>query len=211
MLQQRKKILLLLCFVIVLLFIPLALGVQAKKAFTTDNLIRFHVIANSDQEQDQHVKYIVRDRLIEVLKQQLSGAENYQEAQRIITDNRTQLAAVARETVAAAGQSYEVRVELGKSDFPPKAYGNVVLPQGEYEALKIVLGEGKGANWWCVLFPPLCFVDISANASEREDNIVVQETIAQQGKRDENEVDLRFRLLEWIKSDDRYLAKDKSL
>lgn len=81
MLQQRKKILLLLCFVIVLLFIPLALGVQAKKAFTTDNLIRFHVIANSDQEQDQHVKYIVRDRLIEVLKQQLSGAENYQEAQ----------------------------------------------------------------------------------------------------------------------------------
>jgi stage II sporulation protein R len=146
MLQQRKKILLLLCFVIVLLFIPLALGVQAKKAFTTDNLIRFHVIANSDQEQDQHVKYIVRDRLIEVLKQQLSGAENYQEAQRIITDNRTQLAAVARETVAAAGQSYEVRVELGKSDFPPKAYGNVVLPQGEYEALKIVLGEGKGAN-----------------------------------------------------------------
>lgn len=209
MLQQRK-LTLLLCL-LVLLFIPLALGVQAEKAFTTDNLIRFHVVANSDQEQDQNVKYIVRDRLIEVLKQQLSEAENYQEAQKIITDNCNQLAAVARETVAAAGQSYGVRVELGKTDFPPKAYGNIVLPQGEYEALKIVLGEGKGANWWCVLFPPLCFVDISANASESEDNIVVQEAIAQQGKkRDRSEVDLRFRLLDWIKSDDGYLAKDKN-
>ncbi|MDD2554977.1 MAG: stage II sporulation protein R [Syntrophaceticus sp.] len=207
MLQQRKMTLL-LCL-LVAFFIPLALGVQAKEAFTTDNLIRFHVVANSDQEQDQHVKYIVRDRLIEVLKPQLNEAETSQEARKIIADNSTQLAAVAKETVAAAGYSYGVRVELGKSNFPPKAYGDVVLQQGEYEALRVVLGEGKGANWWCVLFPPLCFVDISATASESEDSIAVRETMAQQGKSDVSEVDLRFRLLDWIKSDDGYLAKDK--
>lgn len=207
MLQQRKMTLL-LCLLVVL-FIPLALGVQAKKAFTTDNLIRFHVVANSDQEQDQHLKYIVRDRLIEALKPQLSEAETCQEARKIIADHSSQLAAVAKETVAAAGYSYGVCVELGKADFPPKAYGDVVLPQGEYEALRVVLGEGKGANWWCVLFPPLCFVDISATASESGDSIAVRETMAQQGKSDVSEIDLRFRLLDWLKSDDGYLAKDK--
>ena len=86
MLQQRKMTLL-LCLLVVL-FIPLALGVQAKKAFTTDNLIRFHVVANSDQEQDQHLKYIVRDCLIEALKPQLSEAETCQEARKIIADHR---------------------------------------------------------------------------------------------------------------------------
>lgn len=212
MLQQRKRILLLICFLVILLFIPFALGIQAKKAFTTNNLIRFHVIANSDEQHDQEVKYMVRDRIIEVLKQQLIGAESCQEAREIIASNRTHLASVARETVTAGGFSYAVRVELDRADFPPKAYGNVVLPQGEYEALRIVLGEGKGANWWCVLFPPLCFVDISGNALENnKESVVVQETLAQQGNGgNESGVDLRFRLLDWMRGDDGYLARDKS-
>jgi stage II sporulation protein R len=213
MFRQWTRNLLLICFLLItLLSIPYILRVQAKKAFTTNNLIRFHVIANSDQEQDQELKYMVRDRVVEVLRQQLSGAKNCQEAQQIINANRTQLASVARETVAAAGLSYPVRVELGHFAFPARAYGNVVVPQGEYEALRIVLGEGKGANWWCVLFPPLCFVDISGNALENsEEGAIVQETLAQQGfEGDEKEIDLRFRLLDWMRRDDGYLARDKS-
>lgn len=124
MFRQRTRNLLLICFLLItLLSIPYILRVQAKKAFTTNNLIRFHVIANSDQEQDQELKYMVRDRVVEVLRQQLSGAKNCQEAQQIINANRTQLASVARETVAAAGLSYPVRVELGHFAFPARAHG----------------------------------------------------------------------------------------
>ncbi|MGB4505273.1 MAG: stage II sporulation protein R [Syntrophaceticus sp.] len=215
MLQQRKRILLLICLLVIVLFVPFTLRMQAKNAFATNNLIRFHVIANSDQQQDQEVKYMVRDQIINILRQQLIGAKDYQEARKIIIDNRARLVSVAKETVAAAGYSYGVDVDIGRFDFPPKAYGNVVLPQGEYEALRIVLGEGKGANWWCVLFPPLCFVDISGKDLENIGDItksnIVQETLAQEGNvRNESGVDLRFRLLDWMRRDDGYLAKDKS-
>ncbi|HHV35849.1 MAG TPA: stage II sporulation protein R [Syntrophomonadaceae bacterium] len=213
MIQRRNRIVLFLCcLLITLLFIPFVLGIQAKKAFTTNNLVRLHVIANSDKQQDQEVKFIVRDQVVEVLREQLNGAKNYQDALKIISKNRAQLASVAKEAVAAAGFSYPVRVELGHFAFPARAYGNVVMPQGEYEALRIVLGEGKGANWWCVLFPPLCFVDISGNALEYNgESAIVRETLAQQGiECDENEVDLRFRLLDWMRRDDGYLATDKS-
>lgn len=207
MLQQRSR--LICCLLITLLFIPLLLEHQAKKAFTTNNLIRFHVIANSDQPQDQEVKLKVRDRVVEVLGKQLYGVRNYQEARKIIAANSPQLDLVAKETVAAAGFSYPVRIELGRFDFPARAYGNVVVPQGEYEALRIVLGEGRGANWWCVLFPPLCFVDISGN--DLVDEAAFRETMAQPGiEGGKTRVDLRFRLLEWVRGDDGYLAKGQS-
>jgi len=217
MLRQKARVVLLICLPAVLLSIPFALGIQEKKAFTTDNLvnsniIRLHVIANSDRQADQEVKYMVRDRIIRLLRQELISAKDYQEARKMIIANRARIAAAAGETVADAGYSYAVDVKLCRSDFPTKAYGNVVLPQGEYEALKVTLGEAQGANWWCVLFPPLCFVDISGTAMEnREDSIAVQETLSENGK-DGNEswVDLRFRLLEWLHRDDGYLAKDKS-
>jgi stage II sporulation protein R len=214
MIRQKIGVLLLLSSLVVLVF--LGLTGQTKKAYTTDNLIRLHVIANSDSEQDQTVKYRVRDRIVELLKEQLTGVKNYQEAREIVIKNRTQLAAAAEEVAVDAGFSYPVEVEIGRFDFPPRAYGKLVLPQGEYEAVRVVLGEGQGANWWCVLFPPLCFVDISGTAVDYKDTVVVKEVLAQQEEAladasVDNRVNLKFKLLEWLNRDDGYLAKLKGI
>ncbi|HHW29426.1 MAG TPA: stage II sporulation protein R [Syntrophomonadaceae bacterium] len=215
MAQRKICILLLLCSLLTLVFFSTAL--QTKTAYTPDNLIRLHVIANSDHQQDQAIKYKVRDCIIEILREKLTGVESYQEAREVIINSRPQLTAAVEEVVAAAGVSYPVRLEYGRFDFPPRAYGKLVLPQGEYEAVKVVLGDGKGANWWCVLFPPLCFVDISSSALENEENTTM-EVMAKQGDDsvvtesvDENRVDLNFKLWEWLNRDKGYLAKLKGL
>ncbi|HAF17377.1 MAG: stage II sporulation protein R [Thermacetogeniaceae bacterium] len=219
MAQQKIGILLLLCSLLTLVFIGTA--VQTKTAYTTDNLIRLHVIANSDHQQDQAIKYKVRDRIIEIMKEQLTGVQNYQEAREVIINNRSQLTAAVEEVIAASGLTYPVSLEYGRFDFPSRAYGKLVLPQGEYEAVKVVLGNGKGANWWCVLFPPLCFVDISGDALEMEminEENTTMEVMAQQEENmavtkiaDENRVDLNFKVLEWLNRDNGYLAKLKGL
>jgi len=223
MTRQKIGILLLLCSLLTLVFFCTA--VQTKTAYTPDNLIRLHVIANSDHQQDQAVKYKVRDRIVEILKEQLTGVQNYQEAREVIMNNRTQLIAAAQEVVAAAGLTYPVRLEYGRFDFPLRAYGKLILPQGEYEAVKVVLGNGKGANWWCVLFPPLCFVDISGNFLEREMKNEANTTMEIMAKQDENmviaeiadenveenRVGLSFKLLEWLNRDHGNLAKLKGL
>ncbi|MFY9140401.1 MAG: stage II sporulation protein R [Thermacetogeniaceae bacterium] len=215
MAQHKIGIILLLCSLLTLVFFGTA--VQTKTAYTPDNLIRLHVVANSDHQQDQAIKYKVRDRIVEILKEQLTGVQNYQEAREVIMNNRTQLIAAAEDVVAAAGLSYPVSLEYGRFDFPSRTYGKVLVPEGEYEAVKVVLGKGKGANWWCVLFPPLCFVDISGNVMEmKNEENTTMEVMAQQGENmvviaDENRIDFNFKVLEWLNRDKGYLAKLKGL
>jgi len=189
---------------------------QAREAYTYHNLIRFHVIANSDQQRDQHVKYLVRDALVNFLKPKLEKAASCDEAREIVLENRREITRIARETLDRAGFKYPVRVLIGRFTFPARAYGDVVLPTGGYEAVRVVLGEGKGANWWCVLFPPLCFVDISsANVGMSDYGKEVKETVA--GKQlhsiEKNEtgspgtVNLRFRVLDWLRDETGHLAR----
>lgn len=216
MTRRKIGILLLGCFLGTGMVLQYLGWVRATRAFTANNLIRLHVIANSNDKKDQELKYMVRDRIVEVLRQQLIKAKSYGEAREIVKNNRSRLARIAREAVAVAGYPYPVQVEWGRFTFPTRAYGSLVLPEGEYEAVRVVLGEGKGANWWCVLFPPLCFVDISGDAMEIQEKPAARETLAQETggliqqqeeKQGENETDLRFRFLEWLRRDDWYLAR----
>jgi len=124
-----------------------------------ENLIRFHVIANSDSEEDQQLKRSVRDRVIEYMKVQLKDSGSLEHTKHIISNNLSNIVSIAEEAIADAGKNYKVKAELGSYPFPTKAYGDIVLPAGNYQALRVVIGKGEGANWWCVLFPPLCFVD----------------------------------------------------
>ncbi len=186
--------------------------VQATKAFTANNLIRLHVVANSDERKDQEIKHLVRDRIVEALRDQLCRVNSYSEARDIVRRNLSSLSDIAREVVTAEGCSYPVRVEWGRFPFPAKSYGNLTLPEGEYEAVRLVLGEGEGSNWWCVLFPPLCFVDISGEVSEFEETAVetlTQDTRQGDGERKDNtsKPGLKFRFLEYLQRDDGYLAR----
>lgn len=124
-----------------------------------DNIIRLHVLANSDSEEDQALKRDVRDVIINYMKEQLKDSKDLEQTNSIINSKLDRINDLARNEIARQGKNYTVKATLGSFPFPTKAYGDVTLPAGNYQALRVVIGKGEGANWWCVLFPPLCFVD----------------------------------------------------
>lgn len=126
-----------------------------------DNLIRLHVVANSDSPADQALKRSVRDVILVYMNEQLKDSKDINRTRFIINDKMPEIINLATEELEKNGCDYPVKASLGSYPFPTKAYGDVMLPAGNYQALRIVIGKGEGANWWCVLFPPLCFVDVT--------------------------------------------------
>ncbi|MVP02590.1 stage II sporulation protein R [Paenibacillus lutrae] len=125
-----------------------------------EQAIRLRILANSDRPEDQAVKSQVRDAILAQMNQWVTGPQTLDEARTIIQENLPLLEKVVAETLQLRGLgNVPYTIELGKVPFPTKMYGNRVYPAGDYEALRVRIGEGKGQNWWCVLFPPLCFVD----------------------------------------------------
>ena len=124
-----------------------------------DKLIRFHVIANSDSDKDQKLKLKVRDEVISYLKPKLENSNSIEESEKIIKNEYKTLENISKKVISKNGYNYNVSINLGYSKFPTKQYSSVVLPAGEYKSLKIIIGKGQGKNWWCVMFPPLCFID----------------------------------------------------
>ena len=123
--------------------------------------MRLHVIANSDSLTDQALKIEVKNKIVKTMQNELGAAQSQQEARQLAVQNKAVLEEAARQVISDYGYSYPVQVEVGEYDFPTKTYGNLVLPQGSYEAVRVVIGAGQGQNWWCVLFPPLCLVSSS--------------------------------------------------
>ena len=128
-----------------------------------DKLIRFHVIANSDTDEDQNLKLKVRDKVVEALSEKLSNVSS-EEAENVLEENIDYVNEIAKEVIEENNYTYEVNTMLSYENFPDKVYGDCVFPQGNYEAFRVIIGEGKGQNWWCVMFPSLCFVDESKNS-----------------------------------------------
>lgn len=129
-------------------------------------VIRFRVIAASDRPEDQRLKLRVRDQVLELLRPELKQARSRQEAAGIIARHLVEIRSLAGQTLRQEGDNHQVQVTWGVTDFPAKIYGPLVFPPGEYQALKIVIGPGEGRNWWCVLYPPLCYVDLAGSAPE---------------------------------------------
>lgn len=160
-------------FFILMLAIAIIIGLFSP--FSDDNnrsithkLIRFHVVANSDSQDDQDIKLRVRDRVLNEIGPKLQESNSKQESERILYSCLDEIEKVAQNEVDKSGKSYGVSVSLGKSTFPTKQYSDIVLPAGEYDTLKVVIGEGEGKNWWCVMFPPLCFIDITRGVTSED-------------------------------------------
>ena len=126
-----------------------------------NKLIRFHVIANSDNDEDQKLKLKVRDEVIKYISPILKKSKSIDESRNILKNETNNIIKIAEKCIKSNGYDYKVQTTLGMANFPVKNYGNITLPQGEYEAYRIVIGEGRGENWWCVMFPPLCFIDVT--------------------------------------------------
>ena len=133
-----------------------------------EDIIRFHVIANSDSTEDQELKLTVKDTLVRYLSPFLSNTDTIEEARTIMVAHMTLLQEVAEATIKKYGYNYPVKVSLENCYFPMKVYGDYTFPPGTYEALRVQIGEAQGKNWWCVMFPPLCFVDETYSIVDEE-------------------------------------------
>ncbi len=125
----------------------------------SSEIIRFHVIANSDSSTDQALKLEIKDALTEALRPSLEKAGSIEEARLLLTSNLENLEDISNSIIKKHGYSYTASASLERGFFPLKVYGDISLPPGEYEAIRIELGSAAGKNWWCIMYPPLCFVD----------------------------------------------------
>ena len=171
----------------------LALRAQTQLA---ERVVRLHVLANSDGEEDQELKLLVRDRVLARATELLTQAGNRAEAESLLRRELPELEALAARELRANGCDYPVTAELTDTEFPTREYDGFTLPAGEYLALRVVIGEGAGRNWWCVVFPPLCTAAsadvpaaaLSAGLSEEQVGLITEE--------DQGYV-LKFKAVEW--------------
>lgn len=144
----------------------LGLWLEREQSELASSVLRLHVLANSDSEEDQNLKLKVRDRILAEAEEILPKQGTIEETARVIEDNLSRFAAAGHEIVEEEGFSYPVGVELTQAWFPTKEYDGFSLPAGEYQALRVTIGEGGGQNWWCVVFPPLCLNSVSESVEE---------------------------------------------
>ena len=144
----------------------LGLWLEREQSDLADSVLRLHVLANSDSESDQTLKLKVRDRVLAEAETILPEGASLEEAERRLEENLPRLAAASAEVVAQEGYDYPVSASLEETWFPTKEYEDFALPAGRYQALRIVIGEGEGQNWWCVVFPPLCLGSVSETTRE---------------------------------------------
>lgn len=172
-------------------------------------IIRLHVIANSDTQSDQSLKLKVRDSIIKDMQSALKNASSVNEARNILKKKMPQLQKKAQETIQAEGYDYPVSISLNQRYFPVKVYGDLTFPPGEYEALCLEIGKASGRNWWCVLFPSLCFVDETYAVVPEESKEKLQDSLSdeeyeslenQETSEENNEtgVELHSGFLDWM-------------
>ncbi|MDB1949529.1 stage II sporulation protein R [Clostridium tertium] len=192
---MRKRIFIIMCLIFIIFSITgcsssiIGQGNEENNELAYEDIvneiIRFHVIANSDSEEDQNLKLKVRDRVIEYVSDKLKDCKDLSEAREFIVNNKSTIESIAKDTIIENGYSYEVTSMLSRENFPDKVYGDLVFPQGEYEAYRILIGEAKGQNWWCVMFPPLCFVDGTKDAVDSKE---IEKKISEGKYKDENDI-----------------------
>ena len=170
----------------------------------SDNVFRLHVIANSDSKEDQNLKYIVRDNVLDYVAQISTTASSKEDIINILQNHLTQIEAIALDTIRKNGFDYSVCVEIGNFSFPTKKYGDISLPPGYYDSLKIQIGEATGQNWWCVMFPPLCFVDVTSGIVPEESKELLQSNLSEEEynliSEESTDVKVKFKIVEVLQN-----------
>lgn len=183
----------------VLLVAALAILPIHGEAGIYDNVIRLHVLANSDSESDQALKLLVRDAVVEKSKQLLDGVSDRDGAERVLRGALADLEALAEQTLADAGFAADVAVTLTEESYPTREYEQLAFPAGKYLSLRVMIGEAEGKNWWCVLFPPLC-LSAATDAREQEMTCLSAGLTGEQYRliadTDSTKYKLRFKILE---------------
>lgn len=143
-------------------------------------ILRFHVRANSDSDEDQNLKMAVKEDVVTMLKPLLADCESVAESKNIIVSNLQNIYETAVNTVVEQGYDYDIKVYVTEEEFPAKTYGDLTFPEGKYQALRIDIGKAQGQNWWCVMYPPLCFIDESTAVVSEDGKELLKENLTPQ-------------------------------
>ena len=200
-----KRLIIVLLLLILFIFISAISYVSAVSNNIANGVFRLHVIANSDSPEDQNLKYIVRDELIKYMNTLAKDCNSKQEVIEIAKNNISNFENIAKKTIKDNGFNYNVTVEIGNFDFPTKTYGDITLPAGTYDSLKIKIGKSEGQNWWCVMFPPLCFVDVTTGIVPEESKKEMREAMPEEeysliSNTNNSEVNFKFKLIEFFEN-----------
>lgn len=164
-------------------------------------IIRFHVIANSDSDADQALKLKVKEAVVNYTAELLCNSKSISETEDLLSSHTNDIISIANNVISENDYDYPVTAEITDTYFPTKSYGSYTFPPGTYRAFQIKIGEAKGKNWWCVLYPPLCFIDISHGTVNAESEELLKETLTTdefQAVSDEYTVKYRFKYLTFL-------------
>ncbi len=202
--SKFKRFILVSALLIIYVCISAVSYTHAVTTDIADSVFRLHVIANSDSDEDQNLKYIVRDRVIEYMSSISQNASSKEDVIEIAKANLDKIQAIASQTIRENGYTYSVNVEVGNFSFPSKRYGDITLPPGYYDALRIKIGKAEGQNWWCVMFPPLCFVDVTSGVVPDESKEIMKENLSKEEfdliSKNSNEVKVKFKIVEVLQN-----------
>ena len=179
--------------------------VNAVSANISSSVFRLHVIANSDSAEDQNLKYLVRDALIDYMNSVSKNSNSKDEAISIAYQHKSDFYKIAKKVINDNGYDYNVNISIGNFTFPTKNYGDISLPAGYYDALKVEIGNASGQNWWCVMFPPLCFVDISTGIVPEDSKETIKDSLHTEeynliNNAQTADVKFKFKLLEFFQN-----------
>ena len=174
------------------------------------SVFRLHVIANSDSDEDQSLKLQVRDKLLDYMNSITANVRSKDDAIKIAQDHQKDFQIIAEQTILDKGYSYPVTVEIGNYEFPTKQYGDITLPSGYYDTLRVKIGKASGHNWWCVMFPPLCFVDVTSGIVPDSSKEQLKENMSSEDysiiSNDNSVTEFKFKIVELFKNFNTRLA-----
>lgn len=207
-----KRLFILIILLGFYIFISASSYVNAVSKNLENNLFRLHVIANSDSKEDQNLKYLVRDSLISYMNSISIDCTSKEEVINIAKFHIEDFYNIAKDTIQNNGFDYDVDIEIGNFDFPTKVYGDISLPAGYYDALRVKIGEAKGQNWWCVMFPPLCFIDVSSGIVPEESKETLSTNLSEEDyiliSENSTEVKFKFKIVEFFQKNNLFTAKN---
>lgn len=207
--KKKLNFILILTILIFLYIVLLSFNYsQAISYNLSDSVFRLHIIANSDSSADQELKLKVRDKIIEYMNTLTSSSSDKKDVISMVNNHLDSFKEIALNTIKENGYNYDVNIEIGNFHFPTKSYGDISFPAGNYDALKIEIGDAIGQNWWCVLFPPLCFVnsstgvvpDDSKNTLKENINSESYEIISEGNNINDNtsDIKIKFKIIEFF-------------
>ena len=212
-LNSKLKIAIILIFLLSLYTYICALTyVQAVSANLSEAVFRLHVIANSDADYDQNLKYLVRDSLLEYMNDICKDVCTKEEAISLCYENLDTFKDIAIKVVRDNGFDYDVNLKIGNFSFPTKTYGDISFPAGMYDALRVEIGSASGQNWWCVMFPSLCFIDVSSGVLEEDSKELLEQNLSHESyeivsNNSDKEIKLKFKVLELFGNNEIFTSK----